>query len=100
MANAITHEKIKKINQLYYEFHNYAKVARELEISAATVKKYVDPNYEPINEETVIRFDPELDMPKEFSTEAFLMTDNCGDLCVLTEEEKEGLKILHGEMEI
>ena len=100
MANAITKEKIRQINQLYYEYHNYAKIGRELGIGATTVKKYVDSDYAPIDEKTVIRFNPEKDMPSQFITDMFMEVENFGDLCILTEEEKEGIEILHGEMEI
>ena len=100
MANAVTKEKIKQINQLYYEYHNYAKVGRELGIGAATVKKYVDPNYAPVDESLIIRFDPEKDMPREFSTKSFMEVEDFGDLCILTEDEREEIEILHGEMEI
>lgn len=100
MAATITKEQIKKINQLYYEYHNYSKVGREMGIAPTTVKKYVDPTYKPIKEEDIIRFNPETDMPKEFSTDIFLGTDNFGTLCVLSEEEKAEIEILHREMEV
>ena len=100
MATIVTDTIIKQINQLYYEYHNYSKVARELNLSPSTVKKYVDPNYAPINEALIIKFNPEVDMPKEFKTDLFMNTNNFGDLCALTSEEKEGIKVLHGEMEI
>ena len=100
MATTIISVIIKQINQLYYEYHNYSKVARELGISPSTVKKYVDPDYEPIDGKVIIRFDPMVDMPKVFNTEMFMTTDNFGDLCALLPEEKEGIEILHREMEI
>ena len=100
MATTITKEQIKQINQLYYEYHNYAKVGRELGISGTTVKKYVDPNYVPLSEVEIIRFNPETDLPKDFSTEIFENIDNVGSICVLSEEEKEGIRNLWKELEV
>jgi len=45
MATKITADKIIEINRLYKATGVYAAVARELGISATTVKKYVDPDF-------------------------------------------------------
>ena len=46
MATKITADKIIEINRLYLaKGRVYAAVARELGISASTVKKYVDPDF-------------------------------------------------------
>lgn len=50
MAKKISQEQIIKINELYLEKKTYAGVARELGISASTVKKYVIKDYIPIAE--------------------------------------------------
>ena len=95
----ITKEEIKKINELYYKLGSYAAVARETGRSAATIKKYVDKNYKPIDENKIIRFLLE-DLPTKFDYSMFDGLDNFGDLCILSEEEKEAIEILHGEMEL
>ena len=56
MASKITVEQIKQINDLYLKYKTYAAVAREIGVSASTVKKYVDPNYSPVNELAIKRF--------------------------------------------
>ena len=64
MPRRITIDDIKKINELYYNCHNYAEVARQTGWSPSTVRSYVDKNYNPITEDQVKRFDPTRDMPE------------------------------------
>ena len=99
MARRITVEDIKKINELYYKYKNYAEVARQTGWSPSTVRSYVDHNYNPIIEDNVRRFDPINDMP-EFDESIFEGLENFGDLCVLSEEEYEEVKQLWGELAI
>lgn len=99
MQRRITVEDIKKINELYYKYHNYAEVARQTGWSASTVRSYVDKNYNPVIEDQVRRFDPENDMP-EFDEHLFDGIDNFGELCVLSEAEEEEIKDLWKELAI
>ena len=99
MARRITLEDRKTINDLYYKYHNYAEVARQTGWSASTVRAYVDKNYNPVTEDMIHRFDPETEM-KEFDETMFTGLDNYGDLCVLSEEEKEEIRELWKEIPV
>ena len=98
MAKRVTNEDILKFNEIYYRTKTYAEVARETGFSASTVSKYVDKNWKPVEVENIIKFDLK-DLP-EFDTSIFVGVDNYGDLCVLTEREREEIKELWGEMAI
>lgn len=98
MANRVTNEDILQINNLYFQYKNYARVARETGFSASTVKKYVDKNWEPVKEENIIRF--ERSQVPEFDFSIFKGVENYGDLCVLTTEELEELKDLWRELAV
>ena len=98
MANRITNEEIKKINELYAQYHNYSKVAREVGVAPTTVKKYIIPNYEVVDESNFIRFTMD-DIP-DFDGADFIGVDNYGDLCVLSDAEKEEIKELWKELSI
>lgn len=99
MPRRITVDDIKKINELYYQYHNYAEVARQTGWSASTVRSYVDKNYNPVIEDKIKRFDPNTDMP-EFDESLFEGVDNFGDLCVLSDEEYEEIKQLWEEISV
>ena len=98
MANKVTHEDIKKMNQLYLKLKTYAAVSREVGFSPSTVKKYIIPNFTEIREENIIRFDCE-NLPK-FSAEKFEGIDNFGDLCLLSTEEVDEIRELWNELEV
>lgn len=97
MARRVTIDDIRKINELYYQYHNYAEVARQTGFSASTVRSYVDKNFNPVTEDQIKRFDPNVDM-KEFDETIFEGLDNYGELCVLSEEEKEEIRLLWKEL--
>ena len=92
----ITKIEIKQINELYAKYGTYAAVAREMKISPATVKKYIVDNYEPVNEQEIIRFDRPL---PPFDPTIF-RSDDWGPLCVLSDEEIEEIKILWKEIDV
>lgn len=92
----VTSDDIVNFNNLYYKYHTFAQVARETGFSAATVSKYIDKNYVPLNEAEVLRF--ERSMMPEFSGEKFRGVENYGTLCVLSEEEKEEIRVLWKEL--
>lgn len=97
MARKVQKEDIILMNDLYYKLHTYAAVARETGFSASTVSKYIDKNYKPVNKENIKRFTGDL---PEFSLDIFQSVEKLGDLCILSEEEKEEMKELWEEMSI
>lgn len=100
MANKVTNEDILHMNELYYKYKVYAEVARQTGFSASTVKKYIIPGWEPVQNENIVRFD--LTQLPDFTVAAktFMGINNYGLLCVLTEEEKEGIKELWKELAV
>lgn len=96
MANRVTSEDILRMNEIYYKTHVFAEVARQTGFSASTVRKYVDVNWKPIENENIIKFDMN-DLP-EFDTTCFKGIENYGDLCVLTEREQDEMKELLKEL--
>ena len=93
----VTIDDKRKMNELYYQYHNYAEVARQTGFSASTVRAYVDKNYNPITEDKIRRFDPNVDMP-EFDETIFEGVDNYGDLCQLSDAEKDEIRALWEEL--
>lgn len=89
-------EDILQMNSLYFQYKNFAEVARQTGFSASTVRKYVDVNWKPVVSENIIRFEMK-DLP-EFDTTCFKGIDNYGDLCVLTGREQEEMKELWKEL--
>lgn len=92
----VTNEDVKEINRLYIELKTYAAVARKTGFSPATVKKYVIPNYQIVDESSFIRFDRPL---PEFDRKPFRI-DDWGDLCVLSDDEIKLVKELWKELEV
>ena len=101
MASKVTNEDILRINELYYKHKVYAEVARQTGFSASTVKKYVDKNWTPVCVENIIHFDL-AQLPDFFEqvSEKFKGVENYGDLCILSDEEKEEMKVLWGEIAV
>ena len=98
MANRVASEDILRMNEIYYKTRVFAEVARQTGFSASTVRKYVDVNWKPVVSENIIKFDMN-DIP-EFDTSIFVGVENYGDLCVLTESEKEEMTDLWKELAI
>lgn len=98
MASKVTSEDILRINEIYYKTKVYAETARQTGFSASTVKKYVIPGWQPVVTENIVRF--ELSQIPEFDSSIFKGVDNYGDLCVLTEREKEEIERLWGELAV
>ena len=99
MARLImTQEKIIEINELYLQIKTYAGVSRALggSPSPTTVKKYIIPNYTSQKEVSKKIFDKS-SISKDFNSESFLI-DNWGELCILSQEEKEEIKELWKEL--
>lgn len=98
MANRVTSEDILRINEIYYKTKVYAETARQTGFSASTVKKYVDPKWKPVESKNIVRFD--ITQLSHFDSSIFKGLDNYGELCILTEQEKEEMKILWEELTI
>ena len=96
MANRVTSEDILRMNEIYYKTHVFAEVARQTGFSASTVRKYIDVNWKPIENENIIKFNMN-DLP-EIDTTCFKGIENYGDLCVLTEREQDEMKELLKEL--
>lgn len=92
----VTQEDILNFNELYLKLKTYAAVARETGFSASTVKKYIKPDYVPRAQINIIRYDGSK-MPTP-TTEPFKGVENYGDLCVLSAEEEEEIKLLWEEL--
>ena len=100
MASKVTNEDILRINELYYQTHTYAEVARQTGFSASTVKKYVIPGWAPVVEDNIIRFDIS-DLPDYHrAVKRFRDVGNYGDLCVLSDMEKREIKNLWEELAV
>lgn len=100
MATKVTNEDILRINELYYKHKTYAEVARQTGFAASTVKKYVIKNWEPAKNDNIIRFDL-VNLPNfSEAVKIFRGVTNYGDLCVLSDNEKEELKDLWEELAI
>lgn len=94
----VTSEDILRMNEIYYKTRVFAEVARQTGFSASTVRKYVDVNWKPVENENIIKFDMN-DLP-EFDTTCFKDIENYGDLCVLTEREQDEMKELWKELAV
>lgn len=96
----VTSEDILRMNEIYYKTRVFAEVARQTGFSASTVRKYVDTKWTPVVTENVITFSMK-DIPdfKE-AVKCFRGVDNYGDLCVLTEQEREEIKELWKELAV
>jgi hypothetical protein len=97
MARKVTADDIRQINEVYYQCKTYAETARRTGWSASTVRNYVDKNFAPVLEDTIRHFDLDTEMP-EFSTAMFEGVANLGDLCVLSNTEKEEIVELWKEL--
>ena len=98
MANKVTNEDILRINEIYYKTKVYAETARQTGFSASTVKKYIIPGWEPVASENIIRFDMAQLPDFTSAAEIFRGIDNYGNLCILTNFEKNEIEQLWGEL--
>lgn len=103
MAKRITEEQKVQINILYLKYKTYAAVAREMGISAGTVKKYVVKDFSMPEKENVKRVGSDSIVPIEQIGEEILSIPNLMDLgvlCTLAENEREEMKGLWEELSI
>ena len=97
----VTTDDIKYINDVYYVCKSYAETARRTGWSASTVRSYVDKNYSPVNEQNIHRFDTDTEMPDwHEAVAAFAGIDNYGELCELTDDEREEIEQLWKEIAV
>lgn len=96
MANKITQDKIIEINIAYLKYKTYSGAAKEVGVSAGTVKKYVIPNFTPPEMTEKVEFKGEL--PRFGSFE--IPDSNWSDWCKLSLAEEEEIKDLWKELTI
>lgn len=85
----VDQDMIVRMNELYLEIGTYAGVSRAMggSPSATTVKKYIIPKFTS-KANVEVKVFHEGDLP-EFAAEKFCGVDNWGDLCSLSESERE-----------
>lgn len=77
------------MNILYLKYKTYAEVARQVGCAPSTVKKYIQPNFVNPEELEVKHFEGEL---PPINKELFFGIENWGELCVLSDKEKEDIE--------
>lgn len=92
----VTNKDIQEMNRLYIELKTYAAVARKTGFSPATVKKYIIPDFVPVEDKDIVRFNRPL---PEFDSTIFRVND-WGPLCELSDSEVEEIKALWKEIEV
>ena len=94
MARVTDEDKIL-INQIYLEVGTYAETARRTGFSPSTVKKYIIPNFIPVDtiEKKTFSLD---DLPDG----VIKLPENLGRLCTLSFNEIEELKDFRKELMI
>lgn len=100
MRRRVSLDDVRKINEIYYKCHSYAETARQTGWSASTVRSYVDPNFNPVTEDKIHRFDPDTEFKGFDNYEIWEGLDNFGVLCTLSDEEYEEIKQLWEELTI
>lgn len=99
MAKKVTNDDIIKMNELYVTLGTYAAVAREVGFSASTVSKYIKKDYVPLAQREVIKFTDDM-FPEEIDVSLFKGLTNFGDVCVLSDEEKDEIEELWKELSV
>lgn len=97
MVNKVTPTDIAHFNELYYKLKTYAAVARETGFSASTVKRYIDPNWRPVDR-TKFKHVYLQDVPK-FDATPLAAADNFSELCIYSVAEKKQIEDLWEELE-
>lgn len=96
MARKVQQADIERMLELYCQLGTYAAVAREVGFSASTVRKYILENQVITPPAAVELFDT-AKLNSEIDYTMFLVP-NWGDLCVLTNDEKNEVEQLWKEL--
>lgn len=99
MAKRLTDEDKIRINEVYALCHNYTKTAAETGFSVASVRKYVIQDYVPTKDTArLIKKLTVNDIPEEVDLTPFIQSENWGNFCALTDEEKCEIEELRKEL--
>ena len=90
-------EDILKMNEIYYECNNYSEVARQTGFSPSTVRKYIRKDYIPADKIQKKVFQKK-DLPEHLPIEPFIAVRDYGELCILSEDEKNEIRELWNEI--
>jgi hypothetical protein len=96
MPRVITEQDKIQINELYVEYGTYAAVARQMGISASTVKKYVVSNYTPQEEITIQKFDKLI--PNDFPCHFPVTIEQWENILKFEEQELTDIEALRKEI--
>lgn len=96
MARKITEEDKIQINILYVKYKTYAGVARETGFAPTTVKKYIIKDFV-LPESIKIKEFHYTDLPETISSDLSKVSD-MGELCTMSDVEKEEIKDLWKEL--
>lgn len=100
MARRVTPENVQQFNEIYFVCHNYAEVARQTGWSASTIKKYIQTDYIPKNQINIIKFDTDKIQSTDEAAQLFIGLSNIGELCILTETEKQNVQEFWKELTV
>ena len=93
----VTQDVIKKMNELYVELGTYAAVARATGFSPGTVKKYIQKDYVPEDQRTIVRYEG-THLP-DWDFKVFRGKD-LGEMCELSDEEVKEIRELWKELDV
>lgn len=97
MAKRVTEDDKIRFNTLYLKLGTYSGVAKETGFSASTVKKYIVPDFQIPEDNSIIKFTKK-EIPKVFDPITLVESENWGDLCNLTLEEVTEINELKKEL--
>ena len=96
MAKRVTEADIIQMNEAYLGCKSYSGVAKVTGWSASTVKKYIIPDYEEVEEQNITRYSGDL---PEFDSDSFRNID-WSHICELSEEERKEMETIWKEIEL
>lgn len=97
----ITPEIAEQINEIYYQCKNKSKTAKEIGCSAATVSRYILPDYVPRASRQNYEFNGKVGNA-DWLVNICNQSNNTGqrlcEICMLSDEEWRDLRLLQGEI--